>query len=46
MSTDGGELVSGWVRAAGDPAVVADLLAVFASVAEEVARRAPVCRFD
>lgn len=43
MSVVDAELVRGWVRAAGDAAVVAELAAVFAAVADEVARRAPVC---
>lgn len=43
MSVGTAELVRGWVRAAAEPAVVADLLAVFASVTEEVTKRGPVC---
>lgn len=43
MSVGAEELVRGWVRAAQDTTVVADLLAVFAAVTEEVTKRGPVC---
>lgn len=43
MSVGAEELVRGWVRAATDPSVVADLTAVYAQVTAEVERRGPVC---
>lgn len=43
MNVGASELVRGWVRAVSEPVVVADLLAVFAAVTDEVTRRAPVC---
>lgn len=43
MSRSSSELVRGWLDAARRPEVAADLVAVFAEVAEEVERRAPAC---
>jgi Fe-S-cluster containining protein len=43
LSPGDSELVAGWVRAVNDAGVVADLLAVFASVTDEVTKRGPVC---
>ena len=43
MNVNSAELVRGWVRAASEPTVAAELLEVFAHVTEEVTRRGPVC---